>query len=131
MQRVNTAIQKKDGVPRTLAKKLEPQDVFDFAAGTSTGGLIAIMLVKLRMNTQECIQAYKDLSRVVFRKKRPRGRISHGLVQARYSGKRLEECVAKLLRDRGFDVGVEMASDDGDEGIAWYDDTKDFLFGPG
>lgn len=43
---LNEAVREVSGDPET-PKELEPQDVFDFVAGTSTGGLIAIMLGKL------------------------------------------------------------------------------------
>ena len=59
---LNEAIREVGGDTET-PKEVEPQDVFDFVAGTSTGGLIAIMLGKLRMNPQQCIQAYKSLSK--------------------------------------------------------------------
>lgn len=37
-----------------------------FVARTSTGGFIAIMLGKLDISLQECIQAYHDLFRSSF-----------------------------------------------------------------
>ena len=44
----------------------KPCEVFDLIAGTSTGGLIAIMLGRLRMTVKEAIDAYLALSRNVF-----------------------------------------------------------------
>ncbi|KAI6747676.1 hypothetical protein HG530_015784 [Fusarium avenaceum] len=44
----------------------KPCDVFDVIAGTSTGGLIAIMLGRLEMNIEDAITAYSDLSRRIF-----------------------------------------------------------------
>lgn len=43
-----------------------PLHYFDLAAGTSTGGIIGIMLFRLRMSTSEAIQRYDTLSRQVF-----------------------------------------------------------------
>ncbi|KAH6633953.1 hypothetical protein B0J18DRAFT_414818 [Chaetomium sp. MPI-SDFR-AT-0129] len=46
----------------------KPCDCFDMIGGTSTGGLIAIMLGRLRMTIDECIDAYTTLSGRVFEK---------------------------------------------------------------
>lgn len=47
----------------------KPADIFDLIGGTSTGGLIAIMLGRLQMDVDECISAYTDLTKVVFNEK--------------------------------------------------------------
>jgi len=44
----------------------KPCDHFDMIGGTSTGGLIAIMLGRLGMTIAECLEAYRDLSNEVF-----------------------------------------------------------------
>ncbi|KAF5556322.1 calcium-independent phospholipase [Fusarium phyllophilum] len=51
------------------AELKKPCDYFDLIGGTSTGGLLAIMLGRLQMDTQLCIQAYKSLSKEVFSRK--------------------------------------------------------------
>ena len=43
-----------------------PCHYFDYMAGTSTGGLISIMLGRLRMNIDDCISDYEDLGSKVF-----------------------------------------------------------------
>lgn len=43
-----------------------PYDYFDLIGGTSTGGLIAIMLGRLRMTIDECRQAYLGLAAEAF-----------------------------------------------------------------
>ncbi|KAL1978248.1 hypothetical protein VTN31DRAFT_1107 [Thermomyces dupontii] len=48
-----------DHVPR-------PCEHFDLIGGTSTGGIIAIMLGRLRMTVDECIRAYRDLAKRAF-----------------------------------------------------------------
>ncbi|KIO27731.1 hypothetical protein M407DRAFT_53822, partial [Tulasnella calospora MUT 4182] len=49
-----------------IAPKTKPCDYFDLIGGTSTGGLIAIMLGRLRMSIPECIAAYAELSKLIF-----------------------------------------------------------------
>ena len=43
-----------------------PCHYFDYVSGTSTGGLIAILLGRLRMSVDEAIEEYKQLSAKVF-----------------------------------------------------------------
>ncbi|KAK4031936.1 acyl transferase/acyl hydrolase/lysophospholipase [Parachaetomium inaequale] len=47
----------------------KPCDYFDMIGGTSTSGLIAVMLGRLRITVDECIDAYTMLSDRVFEKK--------------------------------------------------------------
>lgn len=84
------------------SKTLHPQDVFDLVAGTSTGGLIAIMLGKLGMSVQECIDAYEELSGDIFGNPRWSGRLSAGLIHERYDGQRLRQHVCDLLTSRNM-----------------------------
>lgn len=45
-----------------------PCHYFDYVSGTSTGGLIAILLGRLRMSVDEAIEEYKELSAKIFEK---------------------------------------------------------------
>lgn len=94
-----------------------PHHVFQLVAGTSTGGLIALMLGKMGMTVKECIGKYEELSKVVFGRKHFRGRITRGLACARYSGKGLHNCVRKLLRERQLDENLSMS--DEVEKVVW------------
>ncbi|KAG9568910.1 hypothetical protein KCU77_g708, partial [Aureobasidium melanogenum] len=47
-------------------QQVKPCEVFDLIGGTSTGGLIAIMLGRLEMSVDECIVAYSGLTETVF-----------------------------------------------------------------
>ena len=57
------AIEKSRGYVGLLPK---PCDVFDLIGGTSTGGLIAIMLSRLEMDTAACKNTYLQLSAKIF-----------------------------------------------------------------
>lgn len=98
--------------------ELHPHHVFKLVAGTSTGGLIALMFGKMKMTVDECIKQYEKLSQKIFGKKQFWGRITLGLAPARYSGNRLEKCVRKLLRDRHLDE--DLAMEDEADRVAWY-----------
>ncbi|KAK4170949.1 hypothetical protein QBC36DRAFT_295822 [Triangularia setosa] len=80
----------------------KPCDYFDMIGGTSTGGLIAIMLGRLHMTVDDCIHAYASLSDSVFEKKSRRVTIK-GKLQGRFDAAELERAVKKILVDRGFD----------------------------
>lgn len=44
----------------------KPCEIFDMIGGTSTGGLIAIMLGRLQMTVDEALQEYRHLAKTVF-----------------------------------------------------------------
>lgn len=71
------------------------------------------------MNPQQCIQAYKRLSKEIFGKKHTMGRITHGLAETRYSGSRLEKCIRRLIEENNFEAAIEMASDSNGRDMAW------------
>ncbi|KAL8923981.1 MAG: hypothetical protein Q9208_004265 [Pyrenodesmia sp. 3 TL-2023] len=57
-----------DHMMKELDNTYRPCHYFDYIGGSSTGGLIAIMLGRLRMTVDECLNAYKKLSATVFEK---------------------------------------------------------------
>ena len=86
-----------------LFQKDDPIDallVFDIVVGTSTGGLIALMMVKLGMSVDECIEQYEILSREVFGKPHLIGKRTGGFGTTKYSGRRLRELVVALIKKR-------------------------------
>ena len=60
MQRLE---EKPDGLARGSKR---PCHYFDLVGGTSTDGLIAIMLSRLQMDIPTCIEKYRSLSAQVF-----------------------------------------------------------------
>lgn len=53
-----------------LSEKLYPHKYFDLIGGTSTGGLVAIMLGRLGMDIQAAIDKYEQLGAIIFGKDR-------------------------------------------------------------
>ncbi|KAG9569139.1 ankyrin, partial [Aureobasidium melanogenum] len=91
----------------------KPCDCFDLIGGTSTGGLIAIMLGRLEMSVDECIKAYTDLSREVFHKKRRSPVGIKGDLKERYDSEALELAVRKVIRDRNLDENALLKNPHG------------------
>ncbi|KAG2014925.1 hypothetical protein GB937_006383 [Aspergillus fischeri] len=70
--------------------------------GTSTGGLIAIMLGRLQMTVDDCITAYTSMFDRIFEKKRHRVTIK-GKIQGRFDADELKRAVIQILRGQGLD----------------------------
>ncbi|KAI4130347.1 MAG: hypothetical protein LQ338_001782 [Usnochroma carphineum] len=66
-----------DPMMKELENTYRPCHYFDYIGGSSTGGLIAIMLGRLRMTVDQCLEAYKGLSANVFEK--PPSRLKRSL----------------------------------------------------
>jgi hypothetical protein len=61
--------------------------------GTSTGGLLAIMLGRLRMNVKDCERSYAELSGAIFAPRRSRADVvGRGLDFLKANG-RFDECL--------------------------------------
>ena len=123
MQQINSSIKEKRVADKRAAgephRDVQPHEIFDFVAGTSTGGLIAIMLGKLGMSIEQCIESYHNLSKAIFGKKHIRGKMTGGLGPTRYSGSRLRECVRNLIHGQTSNADLPMISADNSDRIAW------------
>ncbi|PYH43058.1 FabD/lysophospholipase-like protein [Aspergillus saccharolyticus JOP 1030-1] len=96
MDRLN--LKRADGSP---PKK--PCEVFDLIGGTSTGGLIAIMLGRLEMDVDECITAYIQLMKRIFRKP-VRWNLAASLfgnIEPRFDASKLEEAINQVVSSHG------------------------------
>ncbi|KAL9118731.1 MAG: hypothetical protein Q9187_004721 [Circinaria calcarea] len=58
------------GLSKNYGRAVQPWEVFDMIGGTSTGGLIAVMLGRLRMSIKDCESAYLKISERIFQPKR-------------------------------------------------------------
>ncbi|EOA84786.1 uncharacterized protein SETTUDRAFT_32026 [Exserohilum turcica Et28A] len=89
---------------------LKPCDYFDLIGGTSTGGIIAIMLSRLRLDCKQCIAVYSKLAEQIFKHDRsvkPFGiKIPTGA--SRFSGAVLANAIRTALKDLGFDPNEPM-----------------------
>ena len=83
----------------------KPCDYFDMIGGTSTGGLIAIMLGRLQMTVDECIDGYTSLSDKVFEKKSI-GVTIKGKIRGRFNIAELEQAVKQILAQRGLSEDI-------------------------
>ncbi|KAG9231981.1 acyl transferase/acyl hydrolase/lysophospholipase [Amylocarpus encephaloides] len=82
---------------------VKPCEVFDLIGGTSTGGLIAIMLGRLEMDVDECIAAYINLAEAVFSQKKSRLPFSlKGKVAAQFDSSKLEKAIRETIQKRGI-----------------------------
>ncbi|KAI2740146.1 hypothetical protein DTO013E5_5740 [Penicillium roqueforti] len=74
-----------------------PCDHFDLIGGTSTGGIIAIMLGRLGMTVDECIRAYRKVAERAFTRK------AHAIIPARprgaFSARALQEAIKQVVRE--------------------------------
>ncbi|KAJ4323146.1 hypothetical protein N0V94_002032 [Neodidymelliopsis sp. IMI 364377] len=79
----------------------KPCDYFDMIGGTSTGGLIAVMLGRLRMSVADCIAAYLSLSERVFRKTRHRVTMK-AQIQGRFDSEELARAIREVVAKQGL-----------------------------
>ncbi|KAI9923368.1 hypothetical protein MW887_009938 [Aspergillus wentii] len=79
--------------------KKKPCEVFDLIGGTSTGGLIAIMLGRLEMDVDECIAAYIQLMKKIFEKpsKWNLAASLFGNIEPRFDASKLEDAINQVI----------------------------------
>ncbi|KAF3179444.1 hypothetical protein TWF751_000297 [Orbilia oligospora] len=81
-------------------KNPRPCDYFDMISGTSTGGIIAIMLGRLQMSIDECIQAYRDMAKRVFGIDTLERLARFGATKARFDAEVLERVIKKYAGNK-------------------------------
>lgn len=86
----------------------KPADHFDLIAGTGTGGLIAIMLGRLRLDIETCKDVYVRMTRKVFETDKTIAGIPYRstLFKASKLEEAIKECVREhtIFEDEGNDV---------------------------
>jgi len=94
-----------------------PCDVFDLIVGTSTGGLIATMLGRLKMPIDECLEKYENLSKRVFGKQPAGGqfgRLLKGLANSSfYDIEALQAAIKDVLNDKKMPLDTRFCENSG------------------
>jgi hypothetical protein len=81
------------------SEKLYPHKYFDLIGGTSTGGLVAVMLGRLGMDIQAAIEKYQELGPTIFGQ--DRGTFLGVVVKgAHFDCKPFEDALAKWVEDQ-------------------------------
>ncbi|KAH7065146.1 patatin-like phospholipase-domain-containing protein [Macrophomina phaseolina] len=90
--------------PLNSKEKLKPCDYFDLIGGTSTGGIIAVLLGRLRLDVETCIGIYTKLAQDIFKKDRSISILGVKLPTSstRFSGTALEAAIKQALVDLGY-----------------------------
>ena len=72
---------------------LLPCHYFDFVFGTSTGGLIAVMLARLRMTISDCLATYREVGNDLFGKRK-----TSIPLRTKYHHEPLERAVERIIQ---------------------------------
>ncbi|OQE24908.1 hypothetical protein PENFLA_c009G08160 [Penicillium flavigenum] len=81
---------------------VNPCEIFDLIGGTSTGGLIAIMLGRLEMDGEQCISAYRRMMRTVFEDPKWVKLGLRGNIKPTFDSNKLKEAISKVINGCGF-----------------------------
>ncbi|KAF3062292.1 Calcium-independent phospholipase A2-gamma [Daldinia childiae] len=93
---------------------LKPCQVFDLIVGTSTGGLIAIMLGRLEMSIEEAINQYEVVGQKVFGQRPFFGKFANAIAGAPfYDIHILQECVKDVLKEKNIAPDEDFIVKDG------------------
>ena len=86
------------------------EDYFDQIYGTSTGGLIAIMIGRLGMTIGECLEAYRKIPGLIFGHRRPISCLILGI--AKYDENGINKACGELVERYSPDNDL-LANPDG------------------
>ncbi|KDR67979.1 hypothetical protein GALMADRAFT_257519 [Galerina marginata CBS 339.88] len=96
---------RKKDVEEPLSRLPKPCDYFDLIGGTSTGGIIALMLGRLRMDVDTAIKHYDDLAKQVFSGIKRWG-------DGKFSATKLEGAIKSVVRTVTGDSESLLLEDD-------------------
>ncbi|KAF1985813.1 hypothetical protein K402DRAFT_404935 [Aulographum hederae CBS 113979] len=99
--------------PVSNTETLKPCDYFDLIGGTSTGGIIAILLARLRLDCRQCIEIYSEMSKKIFLNDRSFSvaGLKLPLSKTRFSGKVLEQAIKDAMKRLNYDENELMWDD--------------------
>lgn len=79
---------------KDLRSPPKPCEIFDLICGTSTGGIIALLLARLQVTVQEAIEIYCKLSSQIFGKPKLKAHASEG----KFSATDLENLLKETIK---------------------------------
>ena len=88
----------------------KPADYFDLIAGTGTGGLIAIMLGRLRLDIETCMDTYVRMTKRVFETDKTIAGIPYR--STLFKASKLEDAIKECVREH------TIFEDEGNDGTA-------------
>ncbi|KAI0861334.1 acyl transferase/acyl hydrolase/lysophospholipase [Xylaria cubensis] len=103
LEKIMEQIKKSKGLPEVP----RPCEYFDLIGGTSTGGIIAIMIGRLGMTVDECIRAYDDVGQAAFTPKRKLLPIARP--KGAFSAKALEAAIKKVVKDNCTECATQRS----------------------
>lgn len=86
-----------EGKPPKREEIPKPCEYFDLIAGTGTGGLIAIMLGRLRLDIETCLDTYVKMTKRVFETDKTIAGIPYK--QTLFKASKLEEAIRSCVRE--------------------------------
>ena len=99
-----------EGRPPTRDQIPKPCDYFDLIAGTGTGGLIAIMLGRLRLDLETCKEVYVRMTKRVFETDKTIAGIPYR--STLFKASKLEDAIKDCVREH------TIFEDEGNDGTA-------------
>ncbi|RMZ92624.1 hypothetical protein DV736_g179, partial [Chaetothyriales sp. CBS 134916] len=99
-----------EGRPPKREELPKPCEYFDLIAGTGTGGLIAIMLGRLRLDLETCMDVYVRMTKKVFETDKTIAGIPYK--QTLFKASKLEEAIKSCVREH------TIFEDEGNDGTA-------------
>lgn len=100
--------------------QLLPCHYFDYMYGTSTGGLISVMLARLRMTVPQCLEIYRKVGHELFGHRR-----NVLPLATKYHHKPLEKAVQDIVSQ----YCKHHEGCDGKDNHPWFNDGEDLLDG--
>lgn len=106
LQRLIEKVADREKAQGQVGTRKRPCDYFDLIGGTSTGGLLAIMLGRLQMDIGACIRTYRALSKNIFNRYdriplvRPILTAASALVGVPwFSGEKLKDAICDTIKE--------------------------------
>ncbi|KAL5635601.1 hypothetical protein ACGC1H_004414 [Rhizoctonia solani] len=97
LEEIMGRVKRDEGLPETP----RPCNYFDLIGGTGTGGLIAIMLGRLRMSVSDAIEAYVKLSDRIF------SQYKHRWQEGKFKASLLEGAIKEIVSEQSSSDGED------------------------